>query len=395
VKLVGIDVRQPRDEDELRLTWEMFARAFGWEATDFERFKAGSPIENVLAVFVDSQVVACARVRDFGQFFGGKRIAMGGYSPVAVAADHRGRGYGSLVTSGQYGRLREAGQVLAGLYPATNALYRRIGFEIAGTWVVHKGLTRDLHDIPPARGIDTRRATEDDYGAVEACYARVARTNTGFLDRGRAWWDRLLAADSKYQIYVVDGTDGIDGYVRYRLQWGNEGWATIEVAEFIADRDDVARALWRLIGSSSSIAEHVTFVGPPEPPIMWWLPQQSFDRQREFRWMTRLIDAPRAIEARGFPSATSAAVDLRVIDAQCEWNDGRFHFVLDDGVARLEKGGRGDVEIGIGAFSSLYTGYASARSLASAGMLRGGSEHAHALLDSAFAGPTPWMPDFY
>jgi predicted acetyltransferase len=390
-----MDVRQPRDEDELRSAWEMLARAFGWESTDFATFAAGAPIENVLAVFVDGEVVACARIRDFGQFFGGRRVGMGGYSPVGVAADHRGRGYGSLVTAGHYTRLREAGQVVAGLYPATNALYRRVGFEIAGAWVVHKIRTRDLHDVPPARGIDARRATEDDYGAIEACYARVAQQNHGFLDRNRAWWDRLLAPDSKYQIYVVDGNDGIDGYVRYQLRWGTERWATIEVTDFIADRDEIARVFWHLLGSSSSISENTTFVGPPEPPVMWWLPQQEFSRAREFRWMTRLIDAAAAVEARGYPPATRAAVDLRVVDPQCEWNDGRFRFVLDGGEARLERGGRGEVEIGIGALSSLYTGYAPARVLASAGLLRGASEDAIAQLDGAFASPTPWMPDFF
>jgi predicted acetyltransferase len=88
-------------------------------------------------------------------------------------------------------------------------------------------------------------------------------------------------------------------------------------------------------------------------------------------------------------------VALRVVDPQCEWNEGRWQLEVDDGKAALERGGDGDVEMGIGAFSSLYTGYATVRSLASAGLLRGASERDLDALHAAFAGPTPWMPDFY
>ena len=82
-------------------------------------------------------------------------------------------------------------------------------------------------------------------------------------------------------------------------------------------------------------------------------------------------------------------------DAQCEWNTGRWQFVLDAGEARLERGGDGTIELGIGALSSLYTGYTSPWQLASAGLLHGGGAADHAALAAAFAGPTPWMPDFY
>src|SRR5207342_1707586 len=110
----------------------MLSRAFGWPEADFARWLSGPPPERVLAAFVDDEPVACARVREFGQWFGGRRVPLGGFSPVGVAAEFRGRGLGSLITSSQYPLLRERGEVLAGLYPATNALYRKVGFELSG-----------------------------------------------------------------------------------------------------------------------------------------------------------------------------------------------------------------------------------------------------------------------
>jgi predicted acetyltransferase len=43
----------------------------------------------------------------------------------------------------------------------------------------------------------------------------------------------------------------------------------------------------------------------------------------------------------------------------------------------------------------MYTGYAAARTLAAAGLLRGATERDLDALHAVFAGPTPWMPDFY
>jgi predicted acetyltransferase len=392
------EIRTPRDDDELRRIWAMLCRTFGWNVADFDRFRSGSPLDRVLAVFVSDEPVGCARIRPFGQFFGGRRIAMGGYSPVGVAADHRGRGFGSLITAAHYPDLRDRGEVIAGLYPATTALYRKVGFEIAGVWGVRKMYTRELQRVPAARGTLTRLATESDRGAIEACYARVARTIPGFLDRSTEWWDRIFSADAAQQIYVVDGEDDtVAGYVRYKLQaQADMAKSFVDVAECIADEPDVTHALWRLVGTSSSIMPRTQIVSPPEHPLFLSLPEQEhLVAQEEWRWMARIVDAPGAIAARGYAPGTTVTVDLRVIDAQCDWNDGRWRFELDDGNGRLVRGGNGDVELGIGAFSSLFTGYASPQALATAGLLRGGSNHDLDALGAAFAGPTPWMPDFY
>jgi predicted acetyltransferase len=123
--------------------------------------------------------------------------------------------------------------------------------------------------------------------------------------------------------------------------------------------------------------------------------QEYLEMQDEWRWMTRVIDAPGAIAARGYPPGVRGCVDFRIIDPQCDWNDGRWRFEVDDGSASLTRGGDGDIEVGIGALSALYTGYAPARTLALGGLLRGGEERAFGALDAAFAGPAPWMPDFF
>ena len=63
-----------------------------------------------------------------------------------------------------------------------------------------------------------------------------------------------------------------------------------------------------------------------------------------------------------------------------------------DGVGSSAAAASGPL-LAIGAFSSLYTGWASTETLRRAGKLAGGSDAQCAALDAAFAGPTPWMVD--
>jgi len=76
---------------------------------------------------------------------------------------------------------------------------------------------------------------------------------------------------------------------------------------------------------------------------------------------------------------------LELRDAVLAGNQGRFVLRVRDGRGQLEPGGRGGPALAIGAFSSLYTGWASAEMLHRAGKLEGGSDAQRSALDAAFA----------
>jgi len=109
------------------------------------------------------------------------------------------------------------------------------------------------------------------------------------------------------------------------------------------------------------------------------------------RWMLRIIDAPAAVATRGYPPSLKLEVPLSVEDAVLADNTGDWTLQVAEGEGRLEPGGQGGPRLGIGALSSLYTGWASTATLSRAGLLEGGSASQLRALDAAFAGPTPWM----
>jgi predicted acetyltransferase len=293
--------------------------------------------------------------------------------------------------------MRERGEVISGLYPASTRLYRGVGFELAGAWGAYTVPTRSLQMLRPEPGVATRTGTRDDIPAIKDSYRRVAQQRPGWLDRPEVWWERLLENWDEQYVYVVDGPDGaVDAYLRYTHRSRGAQWGyTIVVAELVADRPDLTIALWRLVGTSSTQAEEAALNGPPENPLLLLLPEQDIEQKVALRWMLRVIDAPGAVAARGYPTSVAMQADIEIDDRHCDWNVGRWRLSVGDGDGRLDRGGDGTFRMTVNAFSSLYAGYSSVRMLAEAGALTGGTPDARDALSAAFAGPTPWSVDFY
>jgi predicted acetyltransferase len=398
-------VRVPESDDEWRECIRIAARGFNGPLDDksVDEWLPKLHRDRSLAVFVGDLAVAWSQIRPFGQFFGGRSVPMGGFSPVVVAPEHRGHGYGSIVTAAQFPLMRERGEVISGLYPAQTQLYRGNGFEVAGTLTYQRVPTRSLQKLRPAGHVTIRRGGADDVAAIKDCYRRFAATQEGWLDRPEVWWDRIFDPEKLHEqhLYLVDGGDrdggggGLAGFLRYTHQKAEPHGYTIVVHELCADDPDVAVALWRLVGSSSTQAEHAQVQGPPEQPLLLQLPDQDLKTKDEIRWMLRVVDAPAAVAARGYHPAVRATVDLDLADRQCDWNHGRWRLTVEDGEAVLERGGDGDVALTINALSCLYSGYGSPTVLRRTGLISGGSERALRDLAAVFSGPTPSIADFY
>ena len=68
-----------------------------------------------------------------------------------------------------------------------------------------------------------------------------------------------------------------------------------------------------MAASNSSVAETVRAQVGPSDPLWWMLREQDANIAERESWMLRLLDAPAAIAARGFP-ATDLAVPLQITD---------------------------------------------------------------------------------
>ena len=222
---------------------------------------------------------------------------MGGFSPVAVLPEFRGRGLGRAVTAGQFAAMREQGEVISGLFPASQALYRSVGFEIAGSYVLRRFPASEIGRIRPTRPVEVRRGLAADVAAIHRCQEHLAPGRDGTLRRDPSWWERRLPSDlDGVVVYVVDDAarpGELAGYAIYRHGPGPRPYDyTVVVTEVLADDPDVVQALWRVVGSSGSQAPWVEVVGPAEDDLFLLLDSTDPVAVRnEIRWMLRLVDA--------------------------------------------------------------------------------------------------------
>src|SRR5258708_37468574 len=160
---------------------------------DWDRWAAltGATLGNgrFLGGFDGPRLIATARIIDFGQWWHGRRVSMGGISTVTVAPEERGRGAGRKIMTAALERCAEFGHAVSVLYPATTPIYRSLGWEHAGALELVTLPSEALRTVAGA-AIKVRRAVPDDAAEVRAVISGVhaATGDCGPVDWNEATW---------------------------------------------------------------------------------------------------------------------------------------------------------------------------------------------------------------
>lgn len=386
---------------DLEAAWALDHEAFHSPESQREAFLAAHDPARMHGAFEEGRLLGLTHVHGLGQYFGGRSVPMGGVASVAVAPEHRGRGLAKALLRAALGAMRERGEAISTLFPATTRLYRSLGWEVAGASVVRQVAPAELAGLPRPGSGRVRRVERDRLEPLRECYARYAPEVNGFLDRSEAVWRRNRAAlGERHRVFLAEDEAGRpQGYLVYHPMAGAHqelgGPFGLVVDDLLAGTRDAALALWRLLASWASQVDRVLYRAPPEDPLWLLLPEQRGRILGELRWMTRIVDAPAAVAARGFAPGLEGAVELELADAELPENAGAWRLVVEKGRGRLEAGAGGGVRLDAAGLAALYTGWASCALLERAGRLAGGSREERAALEAAFAGPTPWMLDAF
>jgi predicted acetyltransferase len=340
----------------------------------------------LLGVVDGDRVVAAARVWDFGQWWRGRAVPMGGIAGVVVDPEYRGRGAATLLMRAVLDRCRAQGLVLSALYASALPVYRKVGYEVGGARYRHSFPAEQVRRLGPA-SVSTRQATSAD---AERLLELVRAARTRSRESGPLQWPirevRRWLDEEETFAYLAG-----EGFVVYRWEESD-----LTVDELIALSPGTTRSLWGLVGSGASIAQWVHAYVAPHDPIHLLLGREAASAVEVQRWMLRLIDAPAAIAARGWPAHVAADVPLRLDDADVPSNSGCWRLRLFHGVAQLtsEQDAADALRLGPRGMAALYAGTPVAM-LRLAGLATGGSPDADAQLDAAFGGAEPFMLDYF
>ncbi|MBW4719080.1 GNAT family N-acetyltransferase [Saccharothrix obliqua] len=357
--------------------------AFGGTSDD----RPVRPGRRGLIAELDGRPAAVLAINEHHQFYGGSPVPMGGVGGVAVDPHARGRGVASALLDRALVDLREHGQPLSVLFPTAPPLYRSRGWERAG---VHETLDLALDRLPAGPRVDTRPATEADLAALHACYADLASTVNGMLDRSAPAID---VADV-LELDIVSVVPGHDGDVRGYLT-AERDRAGLRVHDLVGRDRDTQLGLLRGLASWTGLLEGLA-LRVTDPAVPGLLTNQGIRyTTTTSQWMLRVVDLAAAVGARGWPTAAvigSAAVDLDVVDEHAPWHAGRRRLVVEGGRVRLEPGGSGAVRVHARALGPWFSGFQDTHALRRAGLLDGDAP----LLDLLTGAPgVPRLADFF
>ena len=395
LSVVDIEIRSPR-RDDADAVFAICSEAFTSPPEREEPWRESKRMEDFLCAWSGDELVGTTEVAPWGQYFGGRSVPMGAVASVAVRPDQRGRGIAPRLLARSIERMHEQGLVISTLHPATTRFYRGLGWEIGGEFGVRRVPSASLAALPTGEPECIRPARAGDFDNVRECYGRVAPRIYGAVDRNDVRWHAIETAlehPHRY-VYLYEGDGQIDGYVVYDQRSTGRPWGFgITVHELVAADFRAAVTLWRHLGSHAAQVDTVTVLAMPLDALTLHLPEQVVELVGANHWMTRIVDAAGAVAARGYPPGVRAEVHVQLADRLAPWNDGRFVLRIEGGEGKLSPGGTGDVHLSVNALASLYTGWASARDLAAAGLVHHAADRELGMLDAAFAGPRPYLFD--
>ena len=392
------DVRMLQ-EDDAEAAWKLGSLAFGYHAQPMPETFGPTPSRVTWGVFDDSgRLIAKAVDRDQGQWFGGRLVPTSGVAGVAVVPELRRAGLGRIVLTRLLAEARDRGAAISTLFPTTPFPYRRLGWEEVGALTYYALPTAGLAAAGPSPGVTLRPATIDDVQGVYDLYDRTARESTGMMERSGPLFDttpeELLGAFDGLTV-AVGPSGSIDGYATWKRSAGYEATGQLTAHDLITATGEATSTLLSMFGGWASVAPTTVLRLAYPDPVLYFVASSQMRVEKRQPWMLRMVDAARAVRARGWPDHLEGSVDLEIADPVCPWNAGPQRLVISGGQARLEPGGTGAVRLDSRGLAVWYAGAASPAVLRRGGLLTGGDPQTDAFLQAATAGPAPALHDYF
>ncbi len=363
----------PDDRDAIT---EVLSYAFGRTPEEARDWLGRHAPDHVRVVRQSGTAVACAILIEMGQHIGGRTVPMVGVAGVATAPDARGSGVATLLMTGIVRELHERNVPISTLYPATQPLYRRAGYEQAGVWPETTVRPADLPRSRPA-GVTLRPYQTSDESDVHALCESHALARNGAIQRNDVMWARVHALRNEpAQRFVLHRNGALTGclfFVRVPVE-GRMAKHRLYVTEICADdRPTADKMLTFLSDHASMVPEIVLQVGPDEP-LLALLNEPTYSCHVRDTWMVRMTSLIPALQARGYQPGISANATLRIEDDLLPANTTTVEIRVNDGTAHVEEVPDTNApSIGVRALASLYTGFRTVQQLRTIGAITGGT----------------------
>ena len=324
------------------------------------RLQFRDPNTKTLVAFEDGQPVATITAHPMQQNVRGRVLPMSGIAAVATHPVARRRGYIRQLFDRIFADIHEREQPVSCLYPFRESFYERLGY---AAFPSPRYVTLDPHQLTPlvrmakpgrvetvslADGWERWRAFLTGYQPQVHGFSLRSEQGTRWRQDANDAWVALAFDDETSQQpsgLMTYRVTGYTGELRGDAFYYTSSAAKYQLLDWIGRHvDQVKRAVVKL--------------GPAEYPELWFRDLDAHSASHdEHAWpspMARITSVP-GLAGIGSGDGTFSA---RIVDEQCDWNDGVFTFTGENGALAVEAGGDAASTLTIQGLSALiYSGY--------------------------------------
>jgi len=289
-------------------------------------------------------------------------VPMGGIGLLCSRLDARGKGAVRFMIEQSLQTMRAAGHVVSVLDPFEQSFYRKYGWEMferlqrlelpPGQLLVPDGADPE-HEV-----VDLPRADD----AVIAFYNHHAREHYNLIQRGEREWasrTRMLPwnLDSAARGVVrVSRAGRVVGLIGYDLRRKADEWnPTFIVNLFIHEDEAAKREMIRYLGRLGHQVKTLTIELPVDVDLWPYLKDRPSKQEIRDFFMIRIVSME-ALDGLTV-DAEDMSLAVEISDEQASWNVGRWQLTIEGGILHVEPTDRADVRCGIGALSSVISGF--------------------------------------
>lgn len=339
------------------------------------------------------QVIGGLATLAMGQWWGGQHVPMTGIAAVGIAPEYRGSGAAIALMQHTLKELHTQEVPISVLYPATQRLYRKAGYEQGGSYCSWEIPTESIQ--VREQPLPLQPIIPINHQVFHHLYQQQARLTHGYLDRNPAIWQGLIQPNNQETIYgyFIGDKEQPQGYIIFS-QHSTQDSAILQVRDWVILTDAAAQSFWSFVANHRSQIKQVRWKSSVIDSLTLQLPEQTAKISHHERWMLRVINLVKALELRGYPLGIQAELHLEVKDDLLADNNGKFILSVANGRGEVTKGGKGELQLDIRGLAPLYTSLFTPCHLQLAGKLNA-TETALLAATQIFAGVSPWMINFF
>lgn len=386
------DDNQLTSKEDIQRLGNILEQCFLMSPGDSETYFNRIGIDNFRIIRANKQVAGGFAAIPMSQWWGGHRVPMTGIAAVCIAPEHRGSGAALAMMQQMVQELHTQGVPISVLYPATQRLYRKAGYEQGGFSCIWETQTESIQIKEQPLPVF---AVSSHHQAFYELYQKQAKLHNGLLERHQALWERVFKPDENEAVYtyMIGSVDQPQGYIIFSQHY-NKDSSYVRVRDWVILTTAAMKTFWSFLSNHRSQIDDVRWTSAVVDPLTLLLPEQTAKHKSSKRWMLRVIDVTKALEKRSYPSAIQAELHLEIQDELLAQNNGKFILSVANGRGEVTSGGKGEMKLSITGLAPLYTGLFTPHQLRLAGLLDA-TDTALMTATQIFAGSSPWMADFF